>query len=129
MSEQRIFLSYDHDDSPFVKAVAAALGNRGVQAQFATGEFEPGDAWSSSLRESLRSSSVLVAFVGEHADSPWFNFELGAAPAESKAVVPVFLSYRGRETAPSVLRSLHGIEAFDLSPEQVADEITYAVSS
>lgn len=127
MTERRIFLSYAHDDVPFVEAVAAALRALGVDAWFDTQSFQPGDEFSTRLLDSLRSSSLLVVFIGKSVGSPWLNFEVGAALGQSKAVLPVFLSHSGRDSAPAVIKRLPGIEAFDLTPEQVAKSITDAI--
>jgi hypothetical protein len=128
MPESSVFLSFARDDAPFVESVASALHERGVAAWIDTGDIRAGEEFSSRLRDSLRGSKLVVVFVGNRPDSPWLNFEVGAALGESKAVLPVFLSKRGLEAAPAVITELSGIDATGLTPEQVAKEITDAVN-
>lgn len=128
MANQRIFLSYTHDEDPFVRSVAAALRKRGVDL-LETREFEPRELSSEQLQEALRSSSVLVAFIGRVVDSPWVNFEIGAAVGQSKTVLPVFLSRTAQETAPPVVRGLQGIDASNLKPDEVADQIADVIAA
>ncbi len=129
MADPRIFLSYTPDEVPFVRSVAAELGKRGVDAGLETSEIEAGEQWSKRLSESLQSSSVLVAFIGRAVDSPSMNFEIGAAIGQSKTVLPVFLSQDARLAAPSVVRRFRGIDASNLKPEEVADQIADVIAT
>jgi hypothetical protein len=127
MSTARVFLSYSHDDQEFVGSVASALRSRGVDAWFDEQALQPGEDFLSHLRDSLQAARLVVVFVGRRFDSPWVNFEIGAALGQSKTVLPVFLSHHARESAPPVVTSLHGIEAFDQTPQQVAETIAKAI--
>lgn len=129
MADRRIFLSYTRDEVPFVRSVAAELRKRGVDAGLKASEIEPGDLFSERLSESLRSSSLLVAFIGRAVDSPWMNFEIGAAMGQSKTVLPVFLSQHARRAAPSVVQGFQGIDASNLKPEEVADQIAEVIAT
>jgi hypothetical protein len=123
MTERRIFLSYDQTDVPFVESVAASLKERGVETWFDRRDLPAGQDFSKQLRDSLQASNVVVVFVGKNSESPWLNFELGAALGQSKLVLPIFLSHHGHQTAPAAVKRFQGIEAFDLTPEQVAERI------
>jgi TIR domain len=124
MPNQRIFLSYSHDEAPFVRSVAAGLARRGLDAGLNHEEPNVGEPFVDRIQEALRSSSVLVAFFGRALDSPWLNFEIGAALGASKTVLPVFLTTSAREAAPPPVREFSGIDASNLKPDEVAEEIS-----
>lgn len=129
MPNQRIFLSYSHDEAPFVRSVAAELARRGLDAGLSHEETDVGEPFVDRIQEALRSSSVIVAFFGQALDSPWLNFEIGAALGASKTVLPVFLSATAREAAPPLVRAFSGIEASNLKPDEVAEEISEHLSA
>ncbi len=124
MAETRIFLSHAVGDRSFVNAVAGALREQGFDAWVDDEMAGPGQRFTDAVQDALRSSSVVVAFLGESSNSPWVNFEIGAAFGEAKIVLPVFLSGSARDTSPPQLRELVGIDASDLKPEEVAEGIT-----
>jgi hypothetical protein len=128
MTNQRIFLSYSHDEEPFVRSVAAELARRGLDAKLNHEDIDVGESVTDRIQEALRSSSVLVAFLGPALDSPWLNFEIGAALGASKTVLPVFLTTGAREAAPPPVREFSGIDAANLKPDEVAEEIAAALA-
>jgi hypothetical protein len=128
MSDRRIFLSHAASDRSFVRAVAAALQARGLETWDAESTGVEGRV-AEDLIAALRSASVLVAFLGQSPESPWLDFEIGAALGASKPVLPVFLTGFARESSPPPLRELSGIDASDLKPEEVADDIWKAVTA
>jgi hypothetical protein len=110
--------------------VAHELSRRGVEAWLDESEVAAGEAMRDRLEDALRSAGVLVAFVTDTAlASPELNFEIGAAVGAEKRVIPVFLSNDVRKDAPSILRERAGIEAVDLKPEQVAEQIADALGA
>lgn len=124
MPNQRIFLSYSHDEAPFVRSVAAELTRLGLDARLNHEEADVGEPFADRIQEALRSSSVIVAFLGRALDSPWLNFEIGAALGASKTVLPVFLTAGARVAAPPPVRGFIGIDASNLKPDEVAEEIS-----
>jgi hypothetical protein len=127
MADPKIFLSYAHDETPFARSVAHSLRARGVELSLDAHEVAAGEKFADQLSTSLRSSSVVVVFLGKTVKSPWVNFEIGAAIGQSKPVLPVFLSHEARELAPPSVSRLDGIDASNLTPEQVADRIADAL--
>ena len=125
----RIFLSYAQDRGPFVRAVASELRSKGVDPGFDRAELQSGVAWQESLAAALASSELVVVFLDDAVESPWLNFEIGAAVGGSKPVVPVYLSQSGRDRAPGVITKHAGIDAADLKPDQVADRIAEVLAA
>lgn len=129
MSDPRIFFSFSRDELPFVRSVAAALQEHGVETWLDPHDIQSGEAFSERLSASLRGSSALVVFISHAVESPWMNFEIGAALAQSKTVLPVFLSHPAREQTPPFLAAFSSIDASDLKPDQVAERIAEALQA
>jgi len=129
MANPRIFLSYTADETPFVRSVAAELLRHGIEAPLQHEELDAGHESSDRLQQALRASAILVAFLGRTTDSPWLNFEIGAALGEAKRVLPVFLNIEAREAAPRVVQGFDGIDASGLKPDEVADQIADAIAA
>ncbi len=126
----RVFLSYSHDQKPYVRAVAHELGLRGVGTWLDEDQMSVGEPLHARLEDALRTTRTVVVFLTSSAlTSPWLNFEIGAAVGAEKRLIPVFLSAAARRGAPSILLGPDGIEAFDLKPEQVAERIAGAIDA
>ena len=55
-------------------------------------DIAPGERWQEKLQEALRESKTLVVILSlASVDSPWIFFELGAAIADNKRIIPVLL--------------------------------------
>ena len=121
MASGPIFLSYTADEGPFVRSVAAELRRRGIDLSEGS-DADVGSRWSEQLQDTMRSASIVVVFLGRAIDSPWINFEIGAAIGQSKIVLPVFLSHDAQDAG--VARHFSGIDASNLKPVEVADQIS-----
>ncbi len=128
MASRRIFLSYAHDELPFVQSVAVELGKRGLETGFEARDTQPGGLFSERLGEALRASSAMVVFIGESPDSQWMNFEIGAAMGQAKTVLPIFLNHDARHAASPAIQGFRGIDASELKPDEIADEIAEALA-
>jgi len=122
----RIYLSYSSDDRPFVRAVADELRMHGVDAWFDESDIASGDHWQHAQADALRSAKVVAIFIGKRTQTPWMNFEIGAAVGGEKRVVPIYLEST-QEGLPPVLAHFMAIDAHALKPAQVADQIAEVV--
>jgi len=129
-SRPSVFLSYTRDEVPFVRAVANELQQRGVDVSFDETRLEPGGSWRDTIDDALQSAKVVIVFVtSKTLASSFVNFEIGAAFGREKRIVPVFLTEGGRRDAPRLLSTVGGIDAYDLKPEEVAEQIAEAVNA
>jgi len=87
-----IFLSYSRKDHQWVQDFVSALRKAGVRAWFDVQDLAPGDRWEDQIQDALRQSSTLVVILTpDSVSSPWTFFELGAAVADRKRIIPVVL--------------------------------------
>jgi hypothetical protein len=85
-----VFLSYSSKDRPWVLEFTSALRKAGVTAWFDVEDLDPGEHWQEKLQEALRQSSILVVILTENSiNNQWMFFELGAAVAGGKTIIPV----------------------------------------
>ena len=101
----RIYISYSSDDLPFVRAVADELRTHGVDAWFDESHIASGDHWQHAQEDALRSANVVAIFIGKKTQTPWMNFEIGAAVGGEKRVVPIYLSRPKRGYRPCLRSS------------------------
>nr|VFK22010.1 MAG: TIR domain-containing protein [Candidatus Kentron sp. LFY] len=91
MSEKHydVFLSYSPKDRPWVSEFASVLKTGGVKAWF-DADIAPGEYWQDKIQDALRESGTLVMVLSRNnLESPWMFFELGAAVAGKKRIIPV----------------------------------------
>lgn len=87
----QVFLSHDQTDRAWVTEFSRTLREAGVNQVFDAGmDIAPGDDWRMRIEEALRDSRMLVLILNEEsAQSPWIQFEVGAAVADRKVIIPV----------------------------------------
>jgi TIR domain len=122
----RVFLSHSRSEGPFVREVANELQRRGMDARSVTDE-QGGDRVEYLPRNVFDSAECVVVFMGAADEPANVYFEIGAALGASKPIVPVYLSEQARGSAPGVVSKLDGIDAHDLKPDQVAEELAHAI--
>lgn len=87
--EYSVYLSYANEDRAWVAKFASALLDRGVNACVDT-LVQPGKPWSRRTQDALRSSKTLVLVLSRNSiGRPWTFFEIGAAIADHKRIIPV----------------------------------------
>jgi len=90
MKAQQIFISHAASDREWVREFATAMRDLGINVWFDEFNIRPGDHVTDLLQKGLRESDVVVLpLTRETLDNPNFLFELGAATAMKKKVIPV----------------------------------------
>lgn len=128
MSERHydVFLSYSAHDRPWVREFASALRAAGVKGWFDAHEIKPGDRWQDRVEEALRQSRTLVmVLTADSVSRPWTFFELGAAVADGKRIVPVLTEDVEISELPSLVRQYQFVR--EHSPEEAARKVAQAV--
>lgn len=103
-AEYDVFLSYSYKDRPWVAEFASALHDQGVSGWFDAFEMKPGELWKERIQEALRASGTLVLVLSRNSvESPWTFFEIGAAIADKKRIIPIATEDVPLDQVPSVV--------------------------
>ena len=123
MGLQKVFISHSAKDADWARSFAHALKQRGVTVWFDEFDVQPGESWSDAIEAGLRSSDVLVPLLdGGSSSTRNFFFELGAAIAMGKRVVPIL----ARGVDPSVLPPKVRLRRYLIrdTPERTAEDLS-----
>lgn len=121
-----VFLSYSSASQPWVRKFTQALTASGITTWFDAHEILPGDRWQDQIEKALRQSRVLVMVLTlESVQRPWTFFELGAALADGKRIVPVLSEGVEPGDIPALVRQFQFVR--EKSPEAAAKRVAEAV--
>jgi hypothetical protein len=124
--EYDVFLSYSSSDESWVRRFAEALSASGVSAWFDAHAIRAGDRWQDEVEKALRQSRVLImVLTPESVQRPWTFFELGAALADHKRIVPVLSEGVDVADIPALVRQFQFVR--EKSPEAAAKRVAEAV--
>ena len=102
-----VFVSHAAKDKPWASELASALRDAGVKIWFDEFDLIPGEPWQERIAEALRASRTIVMVLSpQTGESPWTFFELGAAVADHKRIIPVAREEIDLAHLPSPLRRL-----------------------
>ena len=106
-----VFLSYSAKDKEWVKAFSSELKKSGLDAWFDAAQLAPGERWRDRVQDALRESRFLIAIVSPSSiHSPWTFFEIGAAVADHKRIIPVLTGGVDWGDLPSPLTQFQGLK-------------------
>ncbi|HEX3529789.1 MAG TPA: toll/interleukin-1 receptor domain-containing protein [Thermoanaerobaculia bacterium] len=106
-----VFLSYSAKDKDWVKVFSSELKKSGLASWFDASQLALGERWKDHIEEALRESRSLIAIVSPNSiHSPWTFFELGAALADHKRIIPVLTEGVEWEDLPSPLMQFQGLK-------------------
>ena len=109
---RRVFLSFSSKDKHVAHSVLKQLREAGAEVMGAQPIAE-GAEIKLQIADAMRQSDEVIAIVSKNsAQSPWQNFEIGAALALGKKVTPILVGVGVRKLSP-VLRSLRAIDLAD----------------
>jgi hypothetical protein len=121
-----VFLSYSSASQPWVREFTDALTASGITGWFDAHDILPGDRWQEQIEKALRQSRVLImVLTPESIQRPWTFFELGAALADKKRIVPVLSEGVDPADIPAVVRQFQFVR--EQSPEAAAKRVAEAV--
>jgi hypothetical protein len=125
---QSVFISHSHADAPLARELSKALANGGIRPWLPDEEIRPGERWKERLLEELRSARVVIVLLTPASvQSPWTFFEVGAAVADHKIIIPVLSRDMKPEDVPAILRQFQWVRAS--SPDEAGEEIARAIKS
>ncbi|MBI2911840.1 MAG: toll/interleukin-1 receptor domain-containing protein [Chloroflexi bacterium] len=123
MAAHRVFISYSHThDKDWARQFAESLRERGLDVWFDDWSVHLGDSLPDAIESGLRDSDLLVLLVGpETAMGPNVWFELGAAVAMGKRVVPIVPADADLSRLPGSIRLRKFL--IKRAPQEVAEEL------
>lgn len=122
MHTPKVFISYSHSDATWARQFADALKAQGVEVWMDALNIRAGERIQEKLERALKESDFLVSLLTpESAKSPNLFFELGAAVAMGKVVVPIVS--RGTDAAhvPAHLQARR--QLIRTTPKETAREL------
>ncbi len=126
MNIPQLFISHAASDRDWARQFANALSDLGVDVWFDEFNIGPGDSVSDSLEKALRGSEVVVLPVTrESLGNSNFFFELGAATAMNKKVVPIVADDVDSSQLPVSISRLRFLKR--KSPRDTAEELAKAL--
>jgi ABC-type branched-subunit amino acid transport system substrate-binding protein len=129
VSHASVFLSYSQEDKPWAEAFAKALRRRGLSLWLDEGDLKAGeDSVDEAVDAALRQSETVVLLLGPGSvERPSLFFELGAALAMRKRIIPILSEGMERSKIPVPL--LHGRYLMKKNPQETAQEVAQAVAA
>ncbi len=127
MSSPKIFLSYSHEDREWVREFAEALEERGLPLWYDEKELKAGDNIADAVESALRESEAVIFVLNDqNVLRPSLYFELGAAVAARKKIIPIVGEHSTRRSLPgSLLKRRYLVQG---DPGETADEVLRAVA-
>jgi ABC-type branched-subunit amino acid transport system substrate-binding protein len=128
VSPPSVFLSYSHEDKPWAEAFAKALRKKGLSLWLDEADLKIGDSVNEAVDAALRQSETVVLLLGPGSvERPSLFFELGAALAMRKRIIPILSEGMERSKIPVPL--LHGRYLMKKNPQETAQEVAQAVAA
>ncbi len=121
-----VFISYAGRDQENARELVRSLGSAGVETWLDKRDLQPGEDWELQLEDQLRRArAVVVLLTPESLKSPWTFFEVGAAVADGKAIIPVLLKGVEPEEVPPLLKNYEWVRGS--TPSEIGHLIAEAV--
>jgi hypothetical protein len=122
---RRVFLSYALADRAFVDRLIAQLRDLSVVGWRSPADLAESDATSLAIRDGMRGSTAVIVLISPASlNSQWVHFEVGAAWAMGKQLIPIVIAGEGIETRlPEPLQDVQWLDARNKPPAAVASEI------
>jgi hypothetical protein len=121
-----VFLSYSSASQPWVRKFSDALTDSGITTWFYAHDILPGARWRDQIERAISQSRVLImVLTPESVQRPWTFFELGAALADGKRIVPVLSEDVDPADIPALVRQFQFVR--EKTPEAAAKRVAEAI--
>ena len=121
-----VFISYARSDTESARELVRSLDAAGVRSWLDVAEIQPGERWASRIQDELREARVLVLLLTpDSLKSQWTFFEVGAAVADGKTIIPVLSKDVEPKDVPPILRNFQWIQGS--TPGEAGELIARAV--
>ncbi len=128
MTEPKVYISYSHPDGAWARKFAQRLTELGLNAWFDQLSIPLGQDRAEATEKGLRESDIVVFLINQdNVNSPNLLFELGAALAMKKTIVPVISQDEPIPQLPFPLLRRQGLVR--TSPEETAQEFARAIEA
>jgi len=126
-----VFISYAHSDREEAERLVKALRAGSIAGWLDKADIAAGNSIPSAVRDALKRSSAVVVLLSPRAlQSEWVQFEIGAAEALGKKIVPVLISGEHLEKQfPDFLRNRQWIDARHRSHEDIVRDLERALEA
>jgi hypothetical protein len=124
-----VFISYARSDSGEAERLVKALRATNVAGWLDDADIAAGESVPSAVRDALKQSSAVVVLLSPRAlTSQWVQFEIGAAEALNKKIIPVIVAGDHlEEQLPDILKERTMIDARHRSYTDVVREVQHAL--
>lgn len=100
-----VFISYAKKDRPWASKFFEELEAQGVHAWFDEAQLAIGEPWQERMEQALFEAPIVAVVVSpDYLGSSWQAFELGAAVAGNKRIIPIVTQEVGESSLPLILR-------------------------
>lgn len=131
MNDERefdVFLSYSSKDARWVDEFVDALRASGFRPWSHHVDILPGEKWAERIEGALRNSHTLVFILTLNSlDSPWTFFEIGAAIADRKRIIPILADELPTNRVPRMLAQFQFLR--ERSPVHAAERVAAVMKS
>jgi hypothetical protein len=88
----KVFISYGHDDKPFVKKLAGDLGKDNIETWWDFDHLKGGDNWQKEIQKGIKLCNFFVVVLSPNSvDREWVLKEITYANEYKKKIIPLML--------------------------------------
>ena len=128
---KHVFLSHASADKPAVERLCRLLEERGVSCWIAPRDVAPGSDYAESIIRGIEDTAATILFLSAQANaSIHVKNEVERATSKRRRVIPVRLEeVRPIPALELHLASAHWLDAWQLTPEAIASQLTAAIQA
>lgn len=125
-SPAELFIAYAAKDRLWAERLNAALREAGIHT-WMDADLRPGEPWKEITEQALRDCDTMVIILTvDSVSSPWAMFELGAAVAGNKRIIPLLPEPLDRSAMPPLIGRYRFLE--ETSPVEAARRLAEVIA-